>query len=228
MINSAANPSSGAFANSQEQRYRLFLSSLLAGDEVKCAEITEQILAADDSILSLYQNLYQRALYKVGELWQHNRISVATEHLATAIIEGLLSQIYPRIITHRRTGQKTVIATVERELHQVGCKMVCDVFEMNGWDAIFLGATTPKGEWRTIIHDVQPDLVGLSLTVYFLFDTLRQMIQRIRSEFPDLPVVLGGQGFRHDGKTVADDYPNVLYMASLDELDQWIKLKTAA
>lgn len=39
----------------------------------------------------MYQDLVQRSLYEVGELWERGHVSVATEHLATAITESLLT-----------------------------------------------------------------------------------------------------------------------------------------
>jgi hypothetical protein len=48
-------------------------------------------------VKSLYKDLFQKSLYRVGEVWEFNRISVAREHLATAITEGFLNLIYPML-----------------------------------------------------------------------------------------------------------------------------------
>ena len=42
-------------------------------------------LAVGLSVADVYGRLLQPAPYRVGELWQANQISVAREHLATAI-----------------------------------------------------------------------------------------------------------------------------------------------
>ena len=70
-----------------------FLAALLNGDRSRCLALTEQVLRSGIPVLALYQELYQSALYRIGELWASNRISVAREHLATAIVESLLNQI---------------------------------------------------------------------------------------------------------------------------------------
>ena len=57
-----------------------------------------------------------------------------------------------------------VVASVEDELHQVGGKMVADVFEMHGWDSFYLGSNTPISEMVRFAKERCPDAVGLSLT----------------------------------------------------------------
>ena len=62
--------------------YEKFLNALLEGDRNLCSEITRNELNKNESILGLYEHLLKTSLYKIGELWEHNKISVATEHLA--------------------------------------------------------------------------------------------------------------------------------------------------
>ncbi len=198
--------------------YSEFLAALLAGDRRRCAALTRQTLADGIPVIDLYQRLFQRALYRVGDLWERHQISVASEHLATSIVESLLNQIYPELISPRRTGKTIVVTSVEGELHQVGGKMVCDVFEMHGWDACYLGADTPTRELLRLLREQPPDLVGLSLSVYFHLGDLRATVDTIRAEFPALPILIGGQGLRHIGPTLFQD-PKVHYLADLSELN---------
>ncbi len=75
----------------------------------------------------------RRALYDVGELWEQGKISVAGEHLATAISEGLLHLSYPRLFAAPRSGRLAVVAASVGERHQFGARMVADMFELHGW-----------------------------------------------------------------------------------------------
>ncbi len=201
--------------------YNDFLAALLAGNHHHCAALTQQALTAGAPILDLYQQLFQRALYRVGELWECNQISVATEHLATSIVESLLNQLYPQVIAPCRAGKSIVVGSVEGELHQVGGKMVCDVFEMHGWDAFYLGADTPTRELLRMMRERRPDAVGLSLSVYFHIGILQNTVGAIRTEFPDLPILVGGQGLRQIGPTLIQDLM-VHYLADLNELQRFV------
>jgi methanogenic corrinoid protein MtbC1 len=66
-----------------EPIYEQYLAAILAGERARCVAIVRELVVAEVGIKDLYVNLFQRALYQVGELWEHQRISVAVEHLAT-------------------------------------------------------------------------------------------------------------------------------------------------
>jgi methanogenic corrinoid protein MtbC1 len=69
--------------------YNDFLGSLIAGSRSRCQNIVEKCMSPQLPIRVLYEQFLCRSLYEVGELWEFNKISVATEHVATAITEGL-------------------------------------------------------------------------------------------------------------------------------------------
>jgi len=100
--------------------------------------------------------------------------------------------------------------------------MVADVFEMQGWDSLYLGANTPTFELVRFIDEVEPDLVGISLSVYFHMGDLERMLDALQKRFPNLPVLIGGQAFRHGGQTVAEPHPGVTCITTLEALKQFI------
>lgn len=174
-----------------------FAHHLMAGDRSRCSALAHEYLATNHSVAELYENVFKAALYEVGRLWEANQISVATEHLATAIIEGVLNELFEQIISGENTSGKVIVAGVENERHQVGMKMVADVFEMKGWESFFLGTGIPAAELIRFMHQIKPDLLAISLSVYFNFANLLKMLHVIRKEFPELKIILGGQAFLH-------------------------------
>ena len=216
---------STAFA--PDQAYARYLDALLAGDRRRCREEFDAWLAAGTDLRTLYQDLIQHSLYDVGVLWEHVRVSVATEHLATAITESLLNLVYPRLFSQPRIGKSAVVACSANEYHQIGGKMVADIFELNGWRGYFLGANTPQPDLLDLIHEKKPDVVTLSLTVYFNLESLLQTAAAVRAEFPAVPILVGGQAFRWGGRERAAQIAGVQCLASLDELESWMKLHSA-
>ncbi len=204
--------------------YEKFLNALLEGDRNLCSEITRKELNNNESILELYEHLLKISLYEIGELWEYNKISVATEHLASAIIEALLNEIYPSIQSNKSTQKSVVLTCVEDEFHRVGLRMVGDVFELYGWNTIFLGANTPTNELIKLLHKKTPDILAISISLFFHIPLLEDMIQKIRSEFPDLLIFLGGQAFKHGGEEVISKYKNVMYFADLYSLNEILKI----
>lgn len=203
-----------------DQLYNNYLQALLDGKRRVCSDIVTELLDNDVDVKDLYVHLFQRALYQVGELWETNKISVATEHIATAITEGLLALVYPRIFDAEHSGKKAVIACVPNEFHQIGAKMVADTFELNGWDGHFVGANTPTEDLINMLQENDPDVIGLSLSIYFNLPNFEKMLTKIRSEFPETPVWAGGQAFRWGGKDVLGKFHNTLLIDSLHTLEK--------
>jgi len=200
----------------------LFLSALLNGDRHACWAIVKRQLDEGMSISDLYIKLFQPALYLVGELWERNAISVATEHMATAIIEAQMSQLYPQFVSPHPNGCRSMVTTVEGETHRVGARMVCDFFEMHGWDGQFLGSDIPQRELIRLIRESPPDILGISFTMFFNYGLLCDMLDDIQTEFPDLKTLIGGQAARRVDSRIRDQFPDVSIIRSLKDLERFL------
>ena len=116
------------------------LEALLHGDRLLSSKIATELADSPEAIKALYEDVVKESMYRIGQLWENGEISVASEHVASAIVEGVLNELYARVVSGRRTERTVVAACVEDEKHQIGIKMVADVFKMHGWNVYFLGA----------------------------------------------------------------------------------------
>ena len=221
IMNAINPPSAPPFV--AEDVYRAYLDGLLANNREQCRACFQQWMDAEPDLLSLYEDLVQRSLYEVGELWERNQISVATEHLATAISEGLLNLAYPRIFATPRKGKSAVVTCVANEHHQIGGKMVADLFEFHGWRGYFLGANTPVRDVISLIGDKRADVVALSVAIASGLATVITAATEIRAAFPDVPILVGGQALRWGGSERLERIPGVRCLASLRGLATWLK-----
>jgi methanogenic corrinoid protein MtbC1 len=200
--------------------YCQYFAALLRGDMRRCNAIVTGLLEKNIDIATLYTELFQKALYQVGELWEANRISVAVEHLATAITERMLAVVYPTLLSGvKANGRKALISCSVNEYHQIGARMVADIMETKGWDVCFLGANTPADAMLQMIEERPPEILGLSISIYFNMASLHKMIEIVRASFPDLDIFVGGQGFRWGGTDISKKFANIEYVASIATLD---------
>ncbi|PLX01393.1 MAG: hypothetical protein C0594_13235 [Marinilabiliales bacterium] len=139
------------------------------------------------------------------------------------MVEAILNEFYSKIISQEKNNKRVIVACVENEFHQIGIKMISDIFEMNGWSAHFLGSNTPTNELISFTKTIMPDMLAISLSLYFHLPFLENMLQMIRKEFPTLTVLVGGQAFRHGGKDVLLKYENVFYKPDLNSTELFIK-----
>ncbi|MGM0613386.1 MAG: cobalamin B12-binding domain-containing protein [Bacteroidota bacterium] len=204
-------------------QHKEFVKLLISGGRSRCSEYAHDYFKQANSVKALYEDVLKSSLYEIGKLWEYNKISVATEHLASAIVEAILNEFYHNIATKRKTEKTVILSCVEEEQHQIGVKMISDIFEMNGWNSYFLGANTPTKELIDYTKLVKPDLLAVSLSIYFHLPVLEEMLQKVREEFPGQPVLVGGQAFSRGGEEVLQKYKNIYYKPDLMSVESFIK-----
>jgi len=126
--------------------------------------------------------MIQPALYEVGRLWQENRISVAQEHLATAVSQNVLARAYVQAEFAPPNGRHAVFACVPGNQHSLGLRILSDIFETTGWEATYLGADVPLPDLIRLLDAQRPQLLALSLSLPAQLAVTRDAIARIRSE----------------------------------------------
>ncbi len=206
----------------RETTYRHYLESLLAGDRGQCQVIFQEWLDSGFPPLDLYVNLVQRSLYEVGELWERGAISIAREHLATAITETILNFACPRDFAWSRSRKSVLVACVPNDHHLIGARIVADYFELNNWRGTFVG-NLPASDMHSLNEEFLPDAIALSATASLDRDAFVDFAAEVRAAFPDVPILLGGQALGQAERQWAKRLPGVRTLASLGELEKWIE-----
>lgn len=196
---------------------------LLRGDRKSCSKICHEYLDKGHSINQLYESILKSSLYEIGLLWEQNKISVAKEHLATAIAEGILNELYPHIISKKQIPKRVLLSTAENEEHQVGIKMVSDIFEMKGWETNFVGAGVPVYDLLEYISDFNPDIIAVSLSIHFNYPGFLKLVENIHEVFPHIKILAGGQAFARLNKTIARHTELYTTISNLQELEEFIE-----
>ena len=205
-----------------ESIYLNYLNALLEGDKKTCVDIVAGLLDKDTPPKEIYIDLLQRSMYKVGQLWENDKCTVASEHIATKITEHVLSYTCQNIKKNQHNGKVIVVACIDKEFHELGPRIVSDYFEIHGWTSIFLGANTPKCEILNMIEKKQPELVGLSSNFYINILRLMKIIEEVLDRFPQQKIIIGGQALANEKCNGLKNFRNVKYIPTLEYLDKSI------
>ncbi|HZI09824.1 MAG TPA: cobalamin-dependent protein [Myxococcus sp.] len=174
-----------------------YLAAQLAGNRKEALRLlVDEGLLRGVPLQQIHLEVIQPAQYEIGRLWQENLISVAQEHLATAISQLALAHLYRHLPRDPPNGKLIVVACVEGELHEVGARMASDFLEMAGFDVRFLGANLPAEHLASMVDEVRPDLLALSVTMSYHLPALRRAVEQVRTVLPALPIAVGGLAFR--------------------------------
>jgi methanogenic corrinoid protein MtbC1 len=170
-----------------------YLAAQLRGDRRDAVKIVvDEGMAAGATPLELQEHVIQAAQREIGRLWQENVISIAQEHMATAVSNLALAQLFERAPHAPRNGKRVLVACVEGEQHEFPARLVADALDLAGFDVRFVGANVPTDGLLDMIAFDEPDLVALSATMSFHGPAMRATVARIRHAHPDLPIAVGG------------------------------------
>ena len=184
-------------ASSYEKEIREFLDSLLEKNTRKAMYLVQHFTETGIPLDDIYVEILAECLHRVGDLWHTARITVDTEHYCTSVTQTAMTQLYPLLFDNARKEHRILCACPGTELHEIGARMVADIFENDGWDSIYLGAAVPEDALLEAIRTNEPNLVALSVTMPQHLIDCQNLVHSIREEFPAIKIAVGGNAFLH-------------------------------
>jgi methanogenic corrinoid protein MtbC1 len=176
------------------------LDAMLLLDAAGARESLREAIAAGTPLAKIYSVVLPLLMREVGRLWQMNKISVAHEHYCSAAVQSILASFYGLMFDPAiPCGRSLLVACVEAEQHELGARILADIFQLNGWHTNFLGANLPSRELVTLIKRAPrlPDLVALCATMPEHLAQVACTIAAIR-DGSNLPIMVGGYLFHEN------------------------------
>ena len=184
---------------------RQYLAAQLAGDRREALRLVlDEGLARGYEPHDMRHGVVQAAQREIGRLWQQNRISIAQEHMATAISHVVMTRLFDESTPEPRSGRKVVVACVEGEQHEFPARLVADFLDLAGFEIRYLGANVPTDDLLRLLAQEKPDLLALSVTMSFNAVASRKVVERVRAEFPALPILMGGHALDWEPRLASD------------------------
>lgn len=188
-------------ANKRDQ----YIQQQLRGDRRAALHFIEAALQEGASVDEVRCRIVQDAQREIGRLWQEDRITIAQEHMATAISQLALAHLFQRSEFNRRVGRKVLVACVPGEHHEFPARLLADTLEIHGYDVRFLGADVPLDALSHSIVTENPDVVALSMTMLFHLPALREAVSAVRAlKHPQMLIAIGGSLFESTPALAAD------------------------
>ncbi|UOG76687.1 cobalamin-dependent protein [Hymenobacter tibetensis] len=177
---------------------RQYLARLLAGQRTEALAGIRQALREGAHVHDIYLHIFQPVQREVGRLWHRGDINVAQEHYCTAATELAIATLHSQLMATPRNGRRLVAATLSGDLHVMPLRMVSDFLESDGWDAYFLGASTPAAfVWQAVVaHQAELLVVGASMSHHV--GRVRELLAQRPSSCAATRVMVGGAPFNAD------------------------------
>lgn len=201
------------------QEVQSFASRLLEGDQGGAAAIVKEMNGTPS--WKVFQGLITPALQRIGQLWEDNDITVADEHLATAVCDYVISSLFPWQ-GGNPDGKRAMLFCLEGEQHYLGLKMVSSLLVEKGWNVKFYGPDLPLEYAIDTAREWEPDLVGLSVTISYHLPQLQKYTESFSALLKKPDMLIGG---RLAGKYDLSPYcmEGSLIIQDIGQLNEWLE-----
>lgn len=176
-----------------------FLQALLKGDARAAVQLAAEAVFSNQDKIDFYLQVIQPSMYMVGTMWENGEISVAREHLASAVVTRVMSSLYIKSEPPEIQRGSAVLTAAPNEFHEIGPWMAADALESDGWSVIYLGSNTPQESLLNMLEEHAPRLLGLSLAMPYNLESARSIIAAVKShpEMSQTKIMVGGLAFYH-------------------------------
>ena len=171
------------------------------------------------SLSDFFDKILAPVMYKVGEDWASNKISIATEHVASNVAQGLV-----KIVLDRSQGdsnkKKILICVPQGEEHRLGCDVLETFLNTKGFKVYNLANSAPNESILSFIETTKPDVVFVSITLEDSIKPGQRLVKKIADSY-DLPIFVGGFALQNEKSPKFD--ATVLKDVSLEQIPRMIR-----
>ncbi len=199
-----------------------FADILLKGNSVLAWEYIEKY--KDEEILTIYENIITPAMHQIGALWENNEITVADEHIATAVCDFVLSRISSIHMSRHGSAprKRAMFLCLEGEQHFLGLKMANFLFIDHGWETKYFGPNLPLEYARHTAAEWEPDAIGLSVSIVTNLPKLKSYCDQLEAISPSATIFAGGRlGAKYD--LTCHISRNTQIVGDLTVINDWLK-----
>ncbi|MGM7702535.1 MerR family transcriptional regulator [Pseudalkalibacillus sp. Hm43] len=149
----------------------------------------------------LFHHVLTPLMHRIGDEWEEGTFSVAQEHFASHLFRQRLYQFFKVFSTNPNLPNALALCP-PGENHEIGLLLFSLFLKRKGVGVIYLGANTPTQGLEKIIVENDIHIVFFSLTRSENTDALKNLILQLAEQFPELNIVLGGQGVPSDDEVL--------------------------
>ncbi|MEQ7849515.1 cobalamin B12-binding domain-containing protein [Nocardioides kribbensis] len=179
-----------------ESAWSTYWAALESGDRHGALAVVRERHEGGAAPMEVIERLVVPAQARIGDLWLTGGWSVAQEHQATAINEGLVHWLGSFAPEADASAPLVIVSCLEHERHALPALIVAESLLLAGYRVTYVGGDPePAG----LLHDIlslKPRAVLFSASLTSSLAGQKSLFSSIRAI--GIPVVVGGQAFGGD------------------------------
>ncbi|MGH1567432.1 MAG: cobalamin B12-binding domain-containing protein [Nitrosopumilus sp.] len=168
---------------------------LTDGDIQSCVQIYDDYIKIFNSA-DFFDKILKPVMYQIGDEWANNKISIATEHVASNVAQTLVKIIMDRVTIFRKK-KKILLCVPVGEEHHLGCDVIETFLTSKGYKIFNMGTSIPSESILHFIENDKPDLIMVSITLEDNLKAGQRLIKKIKDKFK-VPIIVGGYALEQE------------------------------
>ena len=173
-----------------------FIEEIVELNELKVIEILKEKLSNNEEIMSIMDDV-KAAMKEIGRRFEEKEYFLPDLIMSGEILRQIFEEIGPKIKESEISGEKNgkvLLGTVEGDIHDIGKDVVKFMLESSGFDVLDLGVDVPSDVFVEKITEYKPNVVALSGFLTLSFDSMKNVIQKMKDAGvrESVKVMIGG------------------------------------
>lgn len=188
---------------SDKQIFKEIKESVISLDREKVKKATQDALNQGFPARDIISEGLVKGMEVIGDGFQRRELFLPELVASGEVMKSAFGILRPHLTkTGVKTEGKVVLGTVQGDIHDIGKNIVSSLLEGNGFEVHDLGVDVAAEVFLKKIHEVDPDVVGLSA---MLSGTVSQMVETViilKENNIKAKIIIGGAA---TGQKVADE-----------------------
>ena len=172
-----------------EKSRKLLYKRLTDGDINSCVQIYGDYVMIFNSA-DFFDKILKSVMHQIGDEWANNKISIATEHVASNVAQTLVKIIMDKEKTPGNK-KKILLCVPLGEEHHLGCDVIETYLTGKGYRVFNMASSIPSDSILYFIEHNNPDIVMVSITLEDNLKAGQRLVKKIKDNF-DIPIMVGG------------------------------------
>lgn len=203
---------------STKKSKQMLYKKLIDGDIQSSIKIYEEYIKIF-SPGDFFDKILRPVMYKIGEDWANNTISIATEHVASNVAQTLVKIIMDKV-TGNANKKKILICVPLGEEHHLGCDVLETYLSIKGFKVYNMGTSIPTESILSFIEYNNPDIILISITLEDNISAGQRLVKKIKEQY-GIPILVGGIAFQEEKIHKFD--AKVIHDVNLDEIPKILR-----
>ncbi len=173
-----------------------FIDEIVELNENKVIEMLKFKLDNNEDPLAIMEEI-KEAMKGIGERFEKKEYFLPDLIMSGEILRQLFEMLSPKLketgASEKKKG-KVLLGTVAGDIHDIGKDVVKFMLDANGFDVLDLGVDVSADKFVDSMKDYKPQVLALSGFLTLAFDSMKEIIQKIKDAGlrKSIKIMIGG------------------------------------